>query len=274
MNKIARSAGFCMLALFLAATAAAETLTIPGSGNPEYVLGELAKAFNGLHKEHQVLIPPTTGTAGALRALREGTATIGRVGRPLKDAERNSGLRYHPLGRDPVAFVGGAGVSVRSVTRAQMIDVYTGKLKNWRDLGGKPGPIRAIGREETDASRQAIAREIHAFSDMEFHESVKFVHLDAQMIELLDRFPTSIGFLNRSALSAARTKLVLFELDLIEPNRENLESGRYPLWVEVGLVYKPGELTEAGRAFLAFVDSPAGVHILRSNGLLPVRATR
>ena len=274
MKKTTRSATLCMLAFLLASTAAAETLTIPGSGNPEYVLGELAKAFNSQQKQHQVVIPPTTGTAGALRALQEGTASIGRVGRPLKDAERSGGLTYHALGRDPVVFVGGAGVSVRAVTRDQMVDVYTGKLTDWRELGGKPGPIRAIGRESTDASRQAIARDIKAFADMQFYENVKFVHLDTQMIELLDRFPTSIGFLNRSALSAARTKLALFKLDSVEPSAETVASGRYPLWVEVGLIYKAGELTEAGRAFLKFVESPAGVRMLRTHGLAPATRTR
>jgi phosphate transport system substrate-binding protein len=252
----------------------AETLIIPGSGNPEYVLRELAQAFNSQQKQHQVIIPPTTGTAGALREVTEGTASIGRVGRPLRETELSSGLAYHPLGRDPVVFVGGAGVSVRAVTRAQMVDVYTGKLSNWRDLGGKPGPLRVIGREGTDASRQAIARDIKAFSDMNFHESVKFVHLDTQMIELLDRFPTSIGFLNRSALSAAKTKLVVLALDSVEPNAENLASGRYPLWVEVGLIYKAGQLTEAGREFLKFVDSPTGMRLLRAHGLVPAASAR
>jgi len=266
---VARAAVLCLLALSLVQTAAAEILTIPGSGNPEFVLGELAKAFNSQQQQHQVVIPPTTGTAGALRELAEGRASIGRVGRPLKEAERRTGLTYHPLGRDPIAFVGGSGVTVRAVTSAQVVDVYTGKLTNWRDLGGKPGAVRAIGREVTDASCQAIARDIKAFDDLQLGSNVKVVHLDSQMIDLLDRFPTSFGFLNRSALSAARTKLVLLALDSVEPSSGNMESGRYPLWTELGLVYKESALTEAGRSFLKFVDSPAGIYVLRAHGVLP-----
>ena len=259
----------CLLALSLTTTVLAETLTITGSGNPEYVLGELASVFNAQQKQHQILIPPTTGTAGAIRDVTNGVTSIGRVGRPLTDRERSGGLRFHPIGRDPVVFAGGAGVSVRTVTRQQMTDVYVGKLTNWRDLGGKTSPIRAIGREDTDASRQAINREIKTFSGMKIHKDVKIVHLDSQLLELLDRFSTSLGFLNRSALSAAKTKLVVLSLDSVEPNAENVASGRYPIFLEFGLIYKEGGLTDAGRAFLGFVESPAGIRLLRSNGVVP-----
>jgi phosphate transport system substrate-binding protein len=258
----------------LAATATAETLTIPGSGNPEYVLGELAKAFNNQQQQHRVLVPPSTGTAGALRDLASGTATIARVGRPLTDAERGRDLSVKSLGRDAVVFVGGAGVSIRSVTRAQMLDVYAGKLTNWRDLGGKPSPIRLLGRETTDASRQVLAREIKGFAELRMHEDLKLVHLDPQLIELLDRFPGSLGYLNRSALFAAKTKLAILALETIEPTIQNLASGRYPLWLDFGLAYNAAALTDAGRAFLAFVDSPAGLGVLRAHGVLVTAPTR
>lgn len=267
--KILTPLALGMMALSLITTTLAETLSIPGSGSPEYVLGELAKVFNSQQKQYQIVIPPTIGTAGGLRDVMNGTATIGRVGRPPSEAELSGGLAYRPLGRDAIAFVGGAGVSVRNVTRAQMVDVYTGELHNWRNLGGQPSPIRVIGRESTDSSLRVINREIKAFSGMHIDENVKIVHLDSQLIELLDRFPTGIGFLNRSALSAAKTKLVVLALDSVEPSAENVESGRYPIYLEFGLIYKAGALTGAGRAFLNFVESPAGVQVLHAHGVVP-----
>ncbi|MGB0127252.1 MAG: substrate-binding domain-containing protein, partial [Rhodocyclaceae bacterium] len=235
---------------------------------------ELAKAFNAQQNQHHVAVPASIGTAGALREVEEGTATIGRVGRPLKPAERDRGLTYVPLGRDAVVFVAGAGVTVRDVTREQMVAAYTGKITDWRELGGKPDPIRAIGREVTDASRQVIDRGVPGFANIQFHEGVKTVHLDPHLIELLDRFPTSLGFLNRSGLQAAKSKLVILSLDGVAPSPDNLRSGRYPLWLEFGLIYKPGALTDAGRAFLQFIQSPAGLRILQHHGVLTGNANR
>jgi len=66
-----------LLALLLAGTGRAEDLVIPGSGNPEYVLDQLSKAFNARQTQHRVAIPPSTGTAGALRDVGEGISSVG-----------------------------------------------------------------------------------------------------------------------------------------------------------------------------------------------------
>lgn len=251
------------------ATQAAE-LVIPGSGGPEFVLGQLAKAFNARQSQHRVSLPPSTGTAGALRDIEANTSSLGRVGRTLKDEESARGLIFVPLGRDPVAFVAGSGVSVGRVTQQQMIDVYTGKLANWSELGGKPAPIRAVGREIGDASRTAISAVIKPFATIVYAADVKVVHLDPQALALFDRFPSSLGFLNRSALGAATTKLKALDLDDVAPTAENLESGRYPLWLNLGLVHKKSEaLPDAARAFLNFLASEEGRGIVRSHGVLP-----
>ncbi len=261
-------------ALAIANPALAEDLSIPGSGNPEHVLGELAAAFNKAQTAHRVSVPSSTGTAGALRDVEAGTASIGRVGRTLKAEERSRGLSYLALGRDAVVFAAGAGVTARNLTAAQAVDVFAGKTTDWRDLGGKPGPIRAVGREVTDASRQALNRLIKPFENLVFGESVKVVHLDPQLIELLDRFPSSLGFINQSALAACKTKVVRLAFDGIEATPENLESGRYPLWVEFGLIFKPDRLTPGANAFIAFVQSPAALRILREHGVVPAAPAR
>jgi len=259
--------------LLLAATAAAETFEIPGSGNPEYALGRLADAFNAEQKEHVASVPYSTGTAGGIRAIEDKTANLARVGRPLKEEERARGLVYVPLGRDPVIFAGGADVTAKSITSAQILDVFSGKITDWKELGGKPGHIRAIGRELTDASRQAISRYLPEFGDLVFPDSVKMVHLDPQLIELLDRYPTSLGFLNGSALKACTTKIVHLALNGIKPTMENMENGSYPIWLEFGLIYKSGSLTPGSKAFIDFTKSPAGAAILQGLGVLPAAHT-
>lgn len=257
----------------LGGTAVAEDLVIPGSGNPEYVLQALAEAFGRQQTQHRVLVPTSSGTAGALRDVAEGKAVLGRVGRPLKSDELARGLSYIPLGRDPVAFVAGAGVTVKGLSSAQVIDLYSGKLSDWKDVGGKPGPVRAIGRESSDASRQAIQRVLKPFESIVFGDGVKVVHLDPQVVELLDRYPGSLGFLNRSALAACKTKINYLSLDGVEPSQPNVATGRYKLSVELGLIHKTGTLSPAATAFLDFVRSSAGLGILRQHGILPAASS-
>lgn len=251
--------------------AAAAELRVPGSGNPEFVLGELAKAFNASQSRHKVSIPPSTGSAGAIRALEEQATPLARVGRPLKDEELRRGLNYIAIGRDPVVFVAGAGVTARNITPADALAIYAGRIDDWKALGGKPGPIRAIGRETTDASRAALGKHIRDFGSLNFGDNVKLAHLDPQVIELLDRYPTSLGFLNRSALFAAQTKLVLLSLDKVAATPETVAAGSYPVTLEFGLIHRHGELSDAAREFVEFVRSAAGDAILRRYGVLPAK---
>jgi len=130
-----------LLVSAFASPGVAEELVIPGSGNPEYVLGRLAEAFNEQQSTHRVVVPPSTGIAGAIRDVGEGTAVLGRAGRPLKEEERRKGLAFVSLGRDPVVFVGGAGVTMRSLARDEAVGIYTGRFADWKELGGKAGPM-------------------------------------------------------------------------------------------------------------------------------------
>lgn len=263
----------CLAALVIAAgSVRAEDLVIPGSGNPEHVLKQMAKVFNARQSQYRVLVPPSSGTAGALRDVGDGVSTLGRVGRPLKDEERARGFSFLPLGRDPIVLVGGAGVTVRNLTAQQVIDIYTGKLLNWSALGGKAAPIRAIGREPSDASRQALQKVIPAFRDIVFGSNVKVAHLDPHLLELLDRYPSSLGFINRSALAACNTAVVPLAFEGVAPTPENLEKGSYPLSLEFGLIYKTSTgMSPAAKAFVEFSRSPEGLRVLAEHGVLPMQ---
>ena len=258
-------------ALALPGLAIAEALNVPGSGNPEHVLGELARAFNAGQAQHHVTIPPTSGAAGAVRDVSSGIAGLGRIGRPLKVDERALGLVYVPLARDAIAIAAGAGVTARGIALAQVKAVFAGEITDWRELGGKPGPIRVIGKEPTDSTRQQFEK---AHGTLIFGDAVKLVHLDNQLLELLDRYPTSFAIINRSALGACRTKVVTVALDGVESSPENIETGRYPLAMEWGVIHRTEGLTAAGRAFIDFIRSAEGKKILHDHGSHPLGVAR
>jgi len=261
--------GIGLMALWLPWVAAAE-LVIPGSGNPEHLLRELGRAFEARHPQHRIVVPGSIGTAGGLRELREGRAVLARIGRTLTDAEQAAGLSAVPLGRDAVVFVAGAAVTVREVKSAQMVDAFAGRITDWRDLGGAPAPIRVIGREPTDASRVAMSRHIPAFAQLAYGSSVKMSMLDPQTLDLLDRFGDSLAVLNLSALRAARTRLVPLALDGVAPDPAQVASGRYPAVLDLSLVRRAGDsLPAVAREFIDFVQSPAGLEVIRANGVVP-----
>ena len=253
-------------AILVVGAAAAEELVVPGSGNNEFVLRELAKAFNNRQTQHRVTVPPSSGMAGAVRDVSEGVSSLGRVGRPLREAELAKGLTYLPMGRDAIAVAGGAAVTAHKISTEQLKAVFSGKISEWTALGGQPAPIRVIGKESTDAIRSQITA---YFKDLTYADTVKMAHLDTQLLELLDRYPTSFAIINRSALGACKTKVVTLALDGVEPSLENIANGRYPLIMEFGLIHKNTGLSPAGKAFIEFIRSADGEKTLRSYGVVP-----
>lgn len=260
----------CLLLLlvssYYAGTACAEVLIVPGSGNNEFVLGEIAKVFNSRQNLHQVVVPPSSGTAGAVRDVSEGITALGRSGRPLREAELAKGLTYLPLGREAVVVVAGSAVTVRHISTEQLKGVFSGKITQWSELGGKSAPIRAITKESTDAIRSQLTAYL---KDITYADTIRIAHFDTQLLELLDRYPTSLAIMNRSALGACKTKVVTLALDGVEPSSENVATGRYPLVMEYGLIHKTGTLSPASKALIDFIRSPDGVAILRQHGVLP-----
>lgn len=107
-----------------------------------------------------------------------------------------------------------------------------------------------------------------AFETMTFGEGVKVVHLDPRLIERLDRFPGALGFLNRSALANAKTKIVYLAFNGVEPTAEYVEAGRYPLWLEFGRVHRTGVWTPEARGFVDYLRSASALRILKTQGVL------
>ncbi|MFN0305169.1 MAG: substrate-binding domain-containing protein [Burkholderiales bacterium] len=265
--------GLCAatIALLQAAPVSAEDLIIPGSGAPERVLGILAEAFNASHRNHRVSVPPSTGRAGARRAIEQNEAVLARTtARPLGDGQPESGIEFVPFALDAVVFAVGARVSVHGLTGAQLADIFSGRLTDWRELGGEPAPIRVVYGEPTEASLGAIRQHLESFRTLEFSAQGKRVYRDFEVLALLDRFGAGIGFAARSNLPMAKTPLRAIALDGFDPTPANVASGRYPMTLRFGLLYKPARLTPGARAFIAFVRSEAGRRTIEQGGVVPL----
>ena len=130
---------------------AAETLVIPGTGSCAAILKGMAGTFNAAHPGQEVVIPPSVGSIGGLRALLSDQCVLARIVMPL-DKQLDPKLQYRVFATDSVVFAVGAKVKVNSLTLAQLVEIFSGNITNWRDVGGAEGPIRVIIRDPADLS--------------------------------------------------------------------------------------------------------------------------
>lgn len=243
-------------------------LTIVGTGACEDILQKLAAAYNQTQPGYKVIIPPTIGSAGGIRAVEKNEYLMARIARPKNKPVKD--LAYLPFAQDAIVFLTGSGVKIPSLTERQIVDIFAEKITDWREVGGPKAPIRLLFREDIDTSLAILRKDFPGFDKVNFNNRMKMIYLDPEMIPVLLQFPTSIGWLTGSSV---RPGINVIPLDGIAPTPENLRSGKYRYVIEYAFVFKGGRLNNAAKKFLAFIFSPAGRLILEKNGMLPVTGT-
>jgi len=268
-RSVRRAAALWCVLCAAALPARGDVIDVPGSGSPEFILRQLAEGFNKLDPDHQVQIPRSARTVGGIRAIRRDEAVLARVSRQ-PTAEEAKGLTYLPFVRDAVVFAVGAGVSLRNITAFQAADIFSGRIVNWRDLGGPDAPIRVIVRSEDESILQILRRQFDPFRTLIFTNQAKVAYHASEAIELLDRFDTGIAFVARSTLSGGKTRLRAVSLDDVAPDNENIGTGRYAYVVDYGFLYREDRLSDTARRFLDYVFSDPGRRIILEHGLVPL----
>src|SRR6516162_7691759 len=140
---LAVAAGFGIAA---EARAQTRTLEVVGTGDGIDLLRAVAASFNEQDKAVRIEVPASIGSGGGIAAVGSGKAILGRVARRLTEAETASGIVYKAIARLPSAFIVHPSCGVSAVTSDQLVAIYSGRLVNWKELGGADMRIRVVRR--------------------------------------------------------------------------------------------------------------------------------
>ena len=257
-------AALAALVLSPGRSAAAETVVIPGSGSMQSLLRDMAAAFNRSTPGIVVEIPDSIGTGGGMKAAGEGTAIIARVGRKPGAKESAYGLEHQVFAKQPVVFATHPGVKIKSLTRAQSRDLFSGKITNWKALGGPDLAVTVIGRDPGETNFQLIRATLEEWKDLVLAPAAVIAKSDQEMVQLIATREGSVGFnvisevLERNLAPLAIGPVIFTDLT-------------YPLLIDAVFVYKPGAMTGAVKSFVDFVFTPEGARIIKAGHAFPVR---
>jgi len=162
-----KKTGVFIALFFIASCSYAETLEIVGTGDGMKMLRLLADGFEKLHPENRIILPDSIGSSGGIQAVGKRKYRLARIARPLKQRELHFGLSYEPWARSPVVFYSRPDVGVKKLTDQQILDLFSGKIDNWKQLDGADEKVRVITREETDSSVSLLRKKFPGFSDLE-----------------------------------------------------------------------------------------------------------
>jgi phosphate transport system substrate-binding protein len=239
-------------------------LDIAGGTAHVPVMKEAAKRIMTLNGEIRITVA-AGGSGVGVQQVGEGLVQIGNTGRPLSAEEvAKYGLTSFPFAIDGVAVAVNPRNRVGELTSQQVRDMYAGKIRNWREVGGRDAAIHLYTRDEASGTREVFWEKLLAKGSVAAGANV--VPSNGAMKTAVAQDEDAVGYVSIGHLDRTVKALAL---DRVEPSQENASSGVYPVTRKLYMNTK-GQPSGLTRAFVDYVLGPEGAEISRASGYIPL----
>lgn len=188
------------------------------------------------------------GSGAGLSQVASGSAQIGNSD---VFAEEKSGVDASKLKDHKVAVVGiapvvNADVQVSNLSKTQLRDIFTGKITNWKEVGGKDEKIVVVNRATGSGTRAVFEKNV-----LDGQNAVQATEQDSNgtVQKIVSTTPGAISYLAFAYLDASGIKAL--NIDKVTPDTKNVEDNSWPIWAYEHM-YTKGDATGATKAFLDY----------------------
>jgi phosphate transport system substrate-binding protein len=221
----------CLLAALLGCTNSSTTggerkLVLTGSSTIAPLAEQIGKRFEQEHPGVRVDVQ-TGGSSRGASDLRQGLNDIGMLSRDLNADEKD--LHAFPIANDGVCVILHRSNPVAALTDAQVIDIYTGKIANWKDAGGPDAPITVVNKAE---GRSTLELFCHYYklknADIKAHVVIGD---NEQGIKTVAGNPDAIGYVSIGTAefdAGQGTPIKLLAVGGVAATSENVANGTFP----------------------------------------------
>ena len=269
------------LALLAAATltvtaAHAGNLTVKGSDTLVILAQKWAEVYMA-GKPGTTIQVTGGGTGTGFAALQNQTTDLCNASRKIKATEQLNCVKA--FGKRPTEYkvcVDGLSVyvsaenKVKELTVAQVSDIFTGKIKNWKDVGGDDAPITIYSRENNSGTYEFFKENILKGKD--FASSAQTMPGTASVLQAVAKDKQGIGY--GGAAYGAGAKHVAIKKDdaspAIEPTEENVVGQKYPIWRYLFIYVNPALDKGEVAAYLTWIRGDAGQKVVKDVGYFPL----
>ena len=272
-------------------------IQLAGSTSMEKMCGALMEAF--MEEYPNVTVTTEyTGSGAGIESVTSGSVDIGNASRALSDKEKSAGIEENIVAIDGIAMITDKNNKVTNVTKQQLTDIYTGKITNWKDLGGSDEALiefmyshslhRLMNRSRiqelntstglfiNNISIVVIGREAASGTRGAFEELLEVKNKCAYAQELdstgavLAKVAATPGAIGYVSLDVVDKTVAALKLDGVDATEDNIKAGKYTLsrpfvMATKGSVSSQSELVQT---WFNFVKSDAGKKVIKGVGLI------
>ena len=238
-------------------------LSLSGSTSMEKVCEALAETFMEEYPDVTVTVE-YTGSGAGIESVTSKMVDIGNSSRSLKDSEKEKGVVENVIAIDGIAVITNSSNAVENLSKEDLIKIYTGEIKNWKELGGKDENIVVLGREAGSGTRGAF-EELLGIVD----SCVYAGELDSTG-GVKAKVASTEGTIGYVSLDVVDDTVKALKLDGVEATEANIKAGSY-LLSRPFVMATNGEISaqnEIVQTWFDYIKSAKGQEVIKSVGLI------
>lgn len=248
----------------------AESLTIRGSTTVLSIAQKAAERYMQIHPKANISVSGG-GSGTGIKALLDGTVDIADASRPMKAKEvkkaRERGITpvEHIVAKDGIAVIVHPQNPISALSKNRIKDIYTGKIKNWSDLGGTNKKIVVVSRETSSGTFECFNKIV-----LKKEKVTPFSLLQAANASVLQTVSQSKGTIGYVGIGYIDKRVKAIKVDGVYPTEATVLDSTYPISRPL-FMYTNGKPTGLAARFIDFVLSEKGQEIVKEEGFVSVR---
>ena len=262
--------GMMVAVLAMGVAANAQTLQIDGSTTVGPIADAFAEYFKSIQPDLAITVKKT-GSGDGAAALIDGRCDIATMSRFMKPEEFEKAVANkvlpvaHVVAMDGVCVAVHPSNPVKALTGVQVRDIYMGKIKNWKQVGGSDTPIVVISRDTSSGTYETF--ESLVMKKQPMAAGVEYVNANPQAQSRVRTTAGAIGYVGLGFLEGVKA----LAIDGITPTRSTVASGTYPVSRPLVLFTngypKLGSITHK---FVTFYLTEKGQELVEAKGYVPL----
>jgi phosphate transport system substrate-binding protein len=254
------------------AEAKADRLVIKGSDTlGAKLVPQLAEHFKAEHPGTTFDIAAEGSTTG-IAAIIDGTAEIGMASRRAKSSEvgaaaaKGRNMKPTIVAYDGIAVIVNSGNPVKSLTKKQVEQVFTGDVADWSAVGGSGGTI-SIYTRNTSSGTYSEFKEL-AMKKRDYGKTSQKMAGNEQIAAEVGKNKNGVGYVGMAYTKASGVRVV--SIDGATPSVRSVQDHSYPYWRPT-FYYTNGEPSGLAKQFLDYTTGSAGQKIVAQVGFVPIK---
>lgn len=248
-----------------------ESIVLSGSTSGITLMEPILALFRETYPDIEIVIVPGSSTGDGVRGVSEGLLDIGIAARAMKDSEREqyTNVQAQPFIHDAMVLAVHPSVTVDRVTSEEVIGIHEGTIADWSELGGAPGTIVVLDREESESSK-ILLREAILGNDLVIRSDATLLISSGSMNEALQTVQNTIGQTSLGVISLQELNIKPLTLDGVTPSPNTIMTGRYPMVREYSVLVSNTNVNPAVSVFTDFLKNESVQAVLREHNMEPI----